>query len=136
MLTPRSHRLTDYLTVAVFAVAPFALGLGRAATIVCGVLAVAHLALTVLTRFPIPSADTRPLSLQGHGALEITVALVLLMVPWVVPVFSTTARLFLAVMGVLIALGWKLTPYQAADDAAAAGPVEGEPRDPQPPPRP
>lgn len=135
-MTPRSHRLVDYLVVAVLAAAPFALGLGRVATIVCGVLAALHLVLTVATRFPVPGTDTRPMSLQAHGALEITVALMLLMVPWVVPVFSMTARVFLAVMGVVIAVSWKLTPYQAADDATRAGPVAGEPRDPQPPPRP
>lgn len=135
-MTPRSHRLVDYLVVAVFAAAPFALDLGSVATIVSGVLAAVHLVLTVATRFPVPSADRRPMSLQAHGALEITVALVLVMVPWVVPVLSMTARVFLAVMGALIAISWKLTPYRAADDATRAGPAAGEPRDPQPPPRP
>lgn len=136
MLTPRSHRLLDYLAVAVFATAPFALSLGRAATIVCVALAVVHLAVTAATRFPVPAADSRPMSLQAHGALEITVGLVLLMVPWVVPVFSTAAKVFFAVMGVVLAVSWKLTPYRAADDATAAGPAAGEPPDPQPPPRP
>lgn len=135
-ITPRSHRLIDYLSVAVFAVAPFALGLEGVAAVTAYALAGVHLVLTVVTRFPVASADRRPMPFAGHGALEILVGIVLLLVPWMVPGFSLTARVFFSAMGAVITLVWKLTPYHAGDEAAAAGPAAGEPRGPQPPPRP
>lgn len=137
MLTPRTHRALDHVTVAVFVAAPFALGLGRAAAVVCYVLAALHLALTVATRFPVDATTGRPMAMTAHGALEVTVALILLMVPWVVPVFSLSAKVFLAVMGALLLVVWKLTPYALGDEAARPDdPGAGPPREPQPPPRP
>lgn len=136
MITPRTHRLADHLAVALFAVAPFALSFGGAAAVVSWVLAALHLALTVLTRFPVASADRRPVPLHAHGALEILVGIVLLTVPWFVPGFVTAAKVFLAVMGAAIAVVWKLTPYELGDEAATADPGGAPPRGPQPPPRP
>lgn len=135
-MTPRSHRLADHLTVAVFAAAPFSLGLSGAAAVVSYVLATIHLLLTVTTRFPVHSAGRRPVSLSAHGAIEVLVGIMLLLVPWVVPVFSVTARAFLAVMGALIVVVWKLTPYEAADEVAVAGSSPDGRRDAEPPPRP
>lgn len=135
-MTPRSHRLLDWLAVALFAAAPFALGLAGAAAVVSYALAVTHLVLTVLTRFPVPSADSRPVPLTAHGAIEILIGIALLVMPWIVPAFSMSARAFLAVMGGVLVVVWKLTPYELGDEAAAADPGPEEPRGPQRPPRP
>lgn len=137
MLTPRSHRALDYVLVAVFLVAPFALRLDGSAEVVCYVLAGVHVALTVVTRFPVPDADERPVPLPVHGYVEMGVGVALLVAPWLVTAWSTTAKGFLAVMGVVILVVWRLTPYGPGDDAATADPggAAGR-RGPQPPPRP
>lgn len=137
MLTPRTHRALDYVAVAVFVAAPFALQLEGSAEVVCYVLAGVHLAMTVVTRFPVQTADRRPLPLTTHGYVELAVGVLLLVVPWFVGVWDTTAKVFLAVMGAVILILWKLTLYGPGDEAATADPGgAGSPREPQPPPRP
>jgi len=48
------HGILDYLTVAIFALAPGVVGLTGVASIVSYALAIIHLAMTVATKAPLP----------------------------------------------------------------------------------
>src|SRR2546427_8876168 len=92
----RLHRVLDFVTVAGFALAPAVLGLAGFAATLAYVLAVVHLALTLLTHFP--GSAARPVSLVLHGAIEGVVGLALLLLPWLVG-WMGTARTFFLVAG-------------------------------------
>ncbi|MEO8383108.1 MAG: hypothetical protein ABI779_25855 [Acidobacteriota bacterium] len=109
MLTPRLHGILDYVTVALFAVAPAVLGLdGLPATIAYGLAAV-HLILTLVTAFPLGAAKLVPFAI--HGGIELVVALALVVLPWLAG-FTGIARTFYVAMGAVIFVVWLLTRYR------------------------
>lgn len=105
ILSPRGHGVLDYVTVALFALAPTVLGLtGLAATLSYG-LAVVHLAMTLLTAFPM--GVVRRVSFPTHGAVELAVGSALVLAGSFL--FEGTARTFYLMMGVVILLVYLLT---------------------------
>lgn len=117
ILSPEQHRVLDFVTVVIFAVAPFALGLAGLAAIVAYVLAVVHLALTLLTHFP--AGAPRPVPLDAHGMIEGVVGVALIVLPFVVG-WVGAARIFYLVMGVVILAVWALSRYGSPAPAAGA----------------
>ena len=117
LIAARLHRLLDFVTVGGFALAPSVLGLAGFAATLAYVLAVVHLALTLLTHFPGRAA--RPVSLVLHGAIEGVVGLALLLLPWLVG-WMGTARTFYLVAGLIILVVWALSAYRPATPSAAA----------------
>lgn len=106
-ISPRTHGLLDYATVAVFALAPVAFGLeGLAAGLSYGLAAV-HLAMTLGTAFPM--GVVRVVSFPGHGAVELAVGVALLLAAFFL--FSGAAFWFYAVMGLVILTVWAGTDY-------------------------
>jgi len=117
VIAARLHRVLDFVTVGGFALAPAVLGLAGFAATLAYVLAVVHLALTLLTHFPGRAA--RPVSLVFHGAIEGVVGLALLLLPWLVG-WTGTARTFYLVAGLIILVVWALSAYRPAPPSAAA----------------
>ena len=112
VLGPVSHGVIDYLMVILLAIGPSVAGFtGRQATMCYG-LAVVHLLLTIITRFPLGIAKTLPFWL--HGSIEIVVAVLLVILPWLANFAAGVhSRNFFVAIGVLIAVIWALTNYRS-----------------------
>src|SRR5207244_11294154 len=101
VIAARLHRVLDFVTVGGFALAPSVLGLAGFPATLAYVLAVVHLALTLLTHFP--GSAARPVSLVLHGAIEGVVGLALLLLPWLVGWLGAAGTFdFVGGLGVLV----------------------------------
>lgn len=112
-ITARAHGYLDYLTVLLFLAAPSALGFGGLPAKLAWILAAVHLAMTLVTDFPL--GLFRALPFRFHGWVEKIVGPALLVIAFL-PDFSSVrpAFAFFAGMGlVIIAVGW-LTDYSDA----------------------
>jgi hypothetical protein len=112
------HRVLDVVTVVAFALAPSVLGLAGLPALLAYGLAVVHLAMTLLTRFPADKAGAVPLGL--HAAVELVVGIVLIALPWVLH-WQGTPRAFYFVAGAVILLVWALSRYGRETGATAVG---------------
>ena len=119
ILGPVSHGVIDYLMVIFLAIGPGVVGFHGPQATMCYGLAVVHFLLTIITRFPLGVTKTLPFWL--HGAVEIVVAVLLVILPWLAH-FSAgvLSRNFFIAIGVLIAVIWALTNYRSVDRASAA----------------
>lgn len=107
-LSSDHHRLLDFVTVAAFAAAPFALKLAGVAAIVAYVLAAVHLGLTLITHFP--SGAPRPIPFGVHGMVEGVVGVALIVLPFAVG-WTGTPRIFYLAAGVVILAVYALSQY-------------------------
>ena len=120
VLSPRVHGYVDYAVVALFALAPMLFGFGGLAATICYVLAVVHLGMTLLTAFPLGQVLVIPFPV--HGALELAVAVALVLAPWLFGFQRVDeARWFYIAAGVAIGVVWLLTRYQTTP--VEAGPA-------------
>ena len=108
-----SHGVIDYLMVILLAVGPGVAGFTGRQAMMCYGLAAVHFLLTIITRFPLGVLKTLPFWL--HGTIEIIVAVLLIILPWLAN-FSAGihSRNFFVAIGVLIGVIWALTNYRAA----------------------
>jgi hypothetical protein len=113
VISDQMHGILDYLTVAIFALAPGVVGLTGVASIVSYALAIIHLAMTVATKMPLSLVKIVPMKL--HAIVELIVGLVLVVGGLLAPTFPTDARAFFVVMGVLIFFVWLLSTYAASN---------------------
>ncbi|HEX3138775.1 MAG TPA: hypothetical protein VHQ87_01900 [Rhizobacter sp.] len=125
-LTPRAHGYIDYAAVLALAVAPALLDFSTTPSAICYALATVHLAMTLLTAFPLGVTDLIPF--RVHGAIEAVVALVILALPWVAD-FSTEepARNFFVISAIALGVTWALTDYKAAYSPHSRGPRSRSP---------
>ena len=113
-----SHGVIDYLMVILLAVGPGVAGFHGRQAMMCYGLAVVHFLLTIITRFPLGVLKTLPFWL--HGAVEIVVAVLLVILPWLANFSAGVhSRNFFVAIGVLVALIWALTDYRSGGRAAA-----------------
>jgi hypothetical protein len=112
-IAPRLHGYLDYLTVLIFLAAPAVLGFGGVPAMLAWLLAGVHLAMTLVTRFPL--GVFRRLAFALHGWVEKIVGPALIAIAFLPDIFSVKpAFAFFAGMGVVIILvGW-LTDYAEA----------------------
>ena len=118
VLKPVAHGVIDYLMVIMLAIGPGVAGFrGKQATI-CYLLAAVHFLLTVVTRFPLGVTKTLPFAI--HGAIEIVVAVLLVILPWLAN-FSAgvLSRNFFVAIGFLIGLIFLLTDYRSGGRGTA-----------------
>ena len=111
------HHVLDFVTIVAFALAPTALGLSGFPAVLAWVLALVHLAMTLLTQFP--PRTGRPLPLPLHGTVELAVGIALLALPLLLG-WSGTPRTFYLAAGVVILLVWALSRYRVPAPRAAA----------------
>lgn len=102
------HRSLDMVTVIALIAAPILLGMSGPAAIVSYALAAIHLAITLATKFP--DTGHRPMPLRYHGAVELVVGIVLIILPWILN-WSGVARAYYIVAGVILLIVWALSNY-------------------------
>lgn len=116
ILSPRVHGYLDYVVVVAFALAPSLFGFSAMPTRVSYALAVVHLLMTLMTRFPLGIVKMIPFTI--HGGIEFIVSFTLLTLPWLLGFADEgAARNFYLAFGVVVFLVWLTTDYKAADDA-------------------
>lgn len=109
LLSPGHHRILDFITVAVFAVAPILFHFTGAPGFLSYALALIHLSLTLATRFS--EQETHPVPFALHGIVEGVVGPVLILLPLVTG-WAGTVRLFYFTAGIVILGVWALTAYR------------------------
>jgi len=119
-----SHGILDYAFAVILAIGPSVAGFssGRAAHF-CYIFAGVLFALALLTQI-------RFVRLHVHAAVELLLAILLILMPWIAG-FSTgtNSRNFYVAIGLLLILLWALTDFRgrrnsaAADRAAGPGPA-------------
>ncbi len=116
LLSPKIHGYIDYLTCAVFALAPAMFmieGVPRA-VMGCYVIAGGLLLVSLMTRYPLGVVRVVPFPV--HGALELIGAPVIVAYPWLAGfAHIDMARNFYIIAGVAVFLLWLITDYRAAD---------------------
>ena len=117
-LNDKIHGILDYGVVVIFLLAPTALGITGPSALLCYVLAVVHLALTVLTDMPLGLKKVVPL--QWHGTIELLVGLALIIVPWILSDLLQSGQLFFTLMGAIIFIVWVSSNYGDKKFAALA----------------
>jgi hypothetical protein len=112
-----SHGIIDYAMVVLLFIGPRMIGFsGRQATF-CYILAVVHLALTLLTRFPL--GVLKIVGFPLHGAVEFLAAIVVLALPWIAAFArGVLSRNFFVSIGLLLFFVWLLTDYRGLRGAA------------------
>lgn len=112
-ITPNTHGYLDYVTVLLFLLAPTTLGFDGLPAMLSWTLAGVHLALTLVTDFPLGLRRLLPFWL--HGWVERIVGPALVLVAFVPSVSSAGwAFAFYLLMGlVIVAVGW-LTDYSSS----------------------
>ncbi|WP_024298529.1 hypothetical protein [Methylomicrobium lacus] len=111
IINPLIHGYIDYATVVIFLLAPSLLGLGGVAGMLAYALAVIHLAMTLVTDFPLGAVKLVPFRL--HGWVERIVGPALLLAPFLLG-FEGAARGFYFLLGAVIIVVGLLTDYEAA----------------------
>jgi hypothetical protein len=120
-ISPLFHGIIDYLLVIILAIGPGVAGFHGKQQLFCYVLAAVHFLLTVVTRFPLGAAKI--VALTTHGAIELLVAILLIVLPWMAS-FSAgvNSRNFFVCIGVLILIVWAMTDYRNVRDRPAVKP--------------
>jgi hypothetical protein len=103
------HGILDYLTVAIFALAPSLFGFGGVAAVISYGLAGIHLAMTLLTDMPLGPVKLIPIKL--HALVEMIVGPVLILAALLLPAIFDGGREFFLVMGFVILAVWFLSGY-------------------------
>lgn len=119
ILDARIHGFLDIVTVLVFLLGPLAFGLGGSPAAISYTLAVVHLVMTLLTRFPLGRWKVIPFPV--HGIVELVVGLALLILPsYAGYAPGSPARRFYLGMGAVILVVWALTAYGAREPRASS----------------
>jgi hypothetical protein len=108
VISDTTHGILDYLTVAIFALAPSILGLTGFAALVSYALAAIHLVMTIFTNMPLGVFKIIPMRL--HALVEMLVGPVLVLAALVLPILGDKREFFL-VMGLVILAVWLLSSY-------------------------
>ncbi|MGH9420754.1 MAG: hypothetical protein ACRD3J_12325 [Thermoanaerobaculia bacterium] len=114
VLDARAHGILDYLTVAIFALAPTVLSMTGTPAMIAYALAAIHFLLTLITAFPLGLARLVPF--PAHGVIELLVSIALIALPWIAG-FIGNARIFYSAIGVVILVVWLMTNYRSVSSA-------------------
>jgi hypothetical protein len=109
IISDTTHGILDYLTVAIFVLAPSILGLTGFAAFVSYALAAIHLAMTLFTDMPLGAIKVIPMRL--HALVEMLVGPVLVVATLVLPTILGEKREFFLIMGLVISVVWLLSSY-------------------------
>ena len=109
IISDTTHEILDYLTVAIFVLAPSILDLTGFAAFVSYALAAIHLAMTLFTDMPLGAIKVIPKRL--HALVEMLVGPVLVVATLVLPTILGEKREFFLIMGLVISVVWLLSSY-------------------------
>ena len=117
-LDARVHGLLDLALVVIFLLAPLVYGLGGSPAAIAFILAVLHLVLTLLTRYPMGIRKVIPF--VAHGIIELIIGVFLVTLPTIAGYApGSPARRFYTVIGVVVLVIWVLTDYRGTHEAAS-----------------
>jgi hypothetical protein len=117
IISDTTHGILDYVTVALFALAPVVLGLTGTAALISYALAVIHLTMTVLTDMPLGVIKLIPMKL--HSIVEMLVGPVLVVGALALPMLFAGGQAFFIAAGVVIFAVWLLSHYGPVAHAKA-----------------
>jgi hypothetical protein len=108
---PVSHGIIDYVFAILIAFAPRMIGFGGRQATWCYLFGALLFLLALATRYPLGAF--RVVGFLSHGVVEIVLALVLIVLPWIAG-FATgvLSRNFYVAMGVLLLVVWALTDFR------------------------
>jgi hypothetical protein len=109
VISATTHGILDYLTVAIFLLAPSLLGLGGVAARLSYGLAVIHLTMTLLTDMPLGLIKLIPMTI--HAFVEMLVGPALVASALLLSPIFGGGREFFLVMGFVIFAVWLLSDY-------------------------
>lgn len=109
VITDTNHGILDYVTVALFALAPSIFGFAGTAALISYALAAIHLTMTLLTDMPLGVAKIIPMKL--HAMVEMLVGPVLVIGALALPGIFSGGRAFFIAAGVVICAVWLLSDY-------------------------
>ena len=112
ILNTSIHGILDYATVIAFASAPSLLGFSGAPAMLAYLLAVVHLAMTVLTDMPLGLVKIIPMRL--HALVEMLVGPTLIAAAFLAPTLVLGAQVFFIASGVAICAVWLFSDYASA----------------------
>ena len=114
-----SHAIIDYLMVLILIIGPgFAGFAGRQATMAY-VLAATIFILAVLTRFPL--GVIKVLRFSVHGAVELAIALMILILPWLANFArGIHSRNFYVLIALMMLAIWLMTDFRGLRDRPPA----------------
>jgi hypothetical protein len=110
-----SHGILDYAFAIILAIAPSAVGFAGRQARWCYIFAAILFVLAVLTQ-------TKIVRLAVHGAVELAIAIVIVLLPWIAN-FSrgVLSRNFYVAIGLLLIGLWALTDFRGRRGAPVAG---------------
>jgi hypothetical protein len=109
VISDTAHGILDYITVALFALAPGLLGLAGTAALISYALAGIHLTMTLLTDMPLGVIKIIPMKL--HAFVEMVVGPILVIGALALPTFVAGGREFFVAAGLVIFVVWLLSQY-------------------------
>ena len=109
ILSDTTHGILDYLTVALFVLAPSLFGFSGTAALISYALAGIHLVMTLLTNMPLGVVKIVPMKL--HAFVEMLVGPVLVVGALALPALVTGGRGLFVAAGILMFLVWLLSHY-------------------------
>lgn len=114
-----SHALIDYALCAFLFFGPAWIGFTGVQKHFCWILGAVHLLLTITSRHPL--ALLKSVGMPIHGAIELTIGVLLLILPWIAN-FSrgVLSRNFFTGLGLLIVIVWSFSDYRASRDRVVA----------------
>ncbi len=114
ILNPKLHGFIDFAVVVAFLLAPSLFDFSTLPAKLSYALALIHSGLVLTTNYPFGLFKLVPFPV--HGAIELLVAVGLVVFPWALGFSSEeAARNFYVAAGVAIFLTWLTTDYKSAD---------------------
>jgi len=114
-----SHAIIDYALVIIVIIGPSIAGFAGRQEKMAYLLGATLFGLAVLTRYPL--GVIRVIRFQIHGALELSIALLILVLPWLAN-FSrgVHSRNFFVLIALLMLAIWFMTDFRGLRDRHAA----------------
>lgn len=110
VLTAFSHGIIDYVFVAALLLAPTLFSLDAVPSIAAYVVGVAHLAISLCTRYPLGVFKRLPTGV--HGVIEVLASVLLVALPWLLGFEQApVARSVFLGLGLLLFGTWVITDY-------------------------
>ncbi len=118
-LNPRVHGYIDYIAILFLFLAPSVIGFSGVPATLFYIIAIAYLAMALLTAYPLGLVKLIPFPV--HGIIEIVAAIALVLLPWIAGFADVSAaRNTYLFAGVVLFLVWLTTDYKAAVQRADA----------------
>ena len=114
-----AHAIIDYAIVAILFIGPSVAGFAGRQASMAYTLGIMLLVLSLLTRYPL--GVLRFIRLPIHGAMELLIALMFLILPWLASFAKgILSRNFYLLISVLMLAIWFITDFRGVRDRNAA----------------